>query len=98
MILPDHNNPKEQDKQFEEMNYPKNQDIFNKEKHVPLDNNGRPIEDQEKNDDMEMNLDVPGSELDNEQENIGSEDEENNYWSTSDNDDDHEEQNDDVLG
>ncbi|MFY7909988.1 MAG: hypothetical protein ACOVO2_10570 [Emticicia sp.] len=27
------------------------------------------------------NLDVPGSELDNEQENIGSEDEENNYYS-----------------
>lgn len=26
-------------------------------------------------------LDVPGSELDNEQENIGSEDEENNYYS-----------------
>ena len=27
------------------------------------------------------NLDVPGSELDNQQENIGSEDEENNYYS-----------------
>ena len=28
-----------------------------------------------------MNLDVPGSELDNSEEKIGSEDEENNYWS-----------------
>ncbi|HKC66827.1 MAG TPA: hypothetical protein VKG26_01220 [Bacteroidia bacterium] len=30
-------------------------------------------------------LDVPGSELDDEQENIGSEDEENNYYSLGDN-------------
>lgn len=28
-------------------------------------------------------LDVPGSELDNQQENVGSEDKENNYYSLS---------------
>lgn len=36
---------------------------------------------------MGSELDVPGSELDDVQENIGSEDEENNYYSLSDNDD-----------
>ena len=33
------------------------------------------------NDKSGKNLDIPGSELDDEQENIGSEDEENNYYS-----------------
>jgi hypothetical protein len=33
-------------------------------------------------------LDVPGSELDDDQEIIGSEDEENNYYSLGDNQDD----------
>lgn len=37
---------------------------------------------QESNDDMPgSGLDVPGSELDDEQENVGNEDEENNYYS-----------------
>ena len=33
------------------------------------------------NEDMDLDLDVPGSELDDEAENIGEEDEENNYYS-----------------
>lgn len=33
------------------------------------------------------NLDIPGSEMDDDLEDIGSEDEENNYYSLSDNDD-----------
>lgn len=37
--------------------------------------------------DEEDDLDIPGSESDDEQENIGSEDEENNFYSLSDNDD-----------
>ena len=41
-----------------------------------------------KNDVSGSDLDVPGSELDDEQENIGSEDEENNYYSIGG--DDHE--------
>jgi hypothetical protein len=40
--------------------------------------------DKENNDNMEEDLDVPGSELDDQQEEIGSEDEENNYYSESD--------------
>ena len=38
--------------------------------------------EKESNDDASgSNLDIPGSELDDEQENIGNEDEENNYYS-----------------
>ncbi|HLP72191.1 MAG TPA: hypothetical protein VK155_04750 [Bacteroidales bacterium] len=37
--------------------------------------------------DEEDDLDIPGSESDDEQEEIGSEDEENNFYSLSDNDD-----------
>ena len=42
----------------------------------------RQIFGEEFNDDeFGRNLDVPGSELDDEQENVGNEDEENNYYS-----------------
>lgn len=41
--------------------------------------------DIDKEDITGNDLDVPGSELDDEQEKIGSEDEENNYYSESDN-------------
>lgn len=34
-----------------------------------------------------VNLDIPGSEMDDDLEDVGSEDEENNYYSLSDNDD-----------
>ena len=37
-------------------------------------------------DSLDSGLDIPGSELDDEQEKIGSEDEENNYYSLSDDD------------
>lgn len=41
-----------------------------------------PLNEKEFEDDMSGDdLDVPGSELDDEQENVGSEDEENNYYS-----------------
>ena len=49
-----------------------------------FDRNNRSGTDNEKDfDDDESggDLDIPGSELDDEQENIGSEDEENNYYS-----------------
>ena len=93
------NNKEEQNEKLREMNYNPEEDIFNKDKTVPLDADGNPILDGEEHNeyDMEMDLDVPGSNADNDSEEIGSEDEENNYWSTSDNDDDHEEQNDDLL-
>ncbi len=82
------NNIKEQNEQLREMNYDADQDIFSNQKRVRVDENGVPLDEEEEQDDMEMNIDVPGSELDNDQEEIGSEDEENNYWSLGG--DDHE--------
>jgi hypothetical protein len=76
--------------------YPANEDIYNqsqKEENINPDENpemddsvgvdkgstdkARDFEDDFSGDD----LDVPGSELDDEQESIGNEDEENNYYS-----------------
>ncbi len=91
-------NTNEQDRKLEQMDYNPNEDIFNKEEHIPLDGDGNPILNEDSDDDkIDKGLDIPGVEDDDDMEDIGSEDEENNYWSTSDNDDDHEETNDDVL-
>ena len=90
-------NKKQQDRNLREMDYNSEDDIFNQEEHISLDENGNPIYDENVEDlDMEMNLDVPGSNEDNAMEEVGSEDEENNYWSLSDQDD-HEEENDDLV-
>lgn len=92
------NSPKEQDRKLDQMDYNPNEDIFRQEKHIPLDGDGVPFEDEEIDEDkIDKGLDIPGVEDDDEMEDIGSEDEENNYWSLSDNEDDHEEENDDVL-
>jgi hypothetical protein len=74
--------------------YPAGDDIYNKgkeEKDLDPENPSEIKESIEKsgernkkNSDEDTtgdNLDVPGSELDDDQENIGSEDEENNYYS-----------------
>lgn len=72
--------------------YPAEEDIYNKSKEEkeldpediskkksPNVGEGKP---NEKNDGLTgSDLDVPGSELDDDQEDIGSEDEENNYYS-----------------
>ncbi len=90
-------NKKQQDRNLREMDYNSEDDIFNQEEHISLDENGNPIYDENVEDlDMEMNLDAPGSNEDNAMEEVGSEDEENNYWSLSDQDD-HEEENDDLV-
>lgn len=89
-------NRKEQDRKLKQMDYNPNEDLFNKEKHISLDGDGNPIEDKDF-DEMEMNLDVPGSDDDNAMQEVGTEDEENNYWSLSDNEDDHEEKNTDLI-
>lgn len=99
--MEDKNSKQEQDEQLREMNYDSSEDIFEQQKEVAMDENGNVIEegnlrDQNFYDGMEMDLDVPGSDLDDEQEGIGSEDEENNYWSLSDQDD-HEEENEDLI-
>lgn len=77
----DPNNKKEQDENLERMNYPENEDIFNQEAHVTLDGDGIPETDSVSNDEITDGLDIPGSEMDDQQQIIGSEDEENNYWS-----------------
>ncbi len=76
--------------------YPASEDIYNKSEEVDSINpeNISPIREPGENDAAEANnekdfdddvsggdLDIPGSELDDDQENIGSEDEENNYYS-----------------
>lgn len=91
------NNTNEQNRKLEEMDYSPGEDIFSREKHIPLDGDGNPILNDEDDDRIDGGLDIPGTEDDDEMEEIGSEDEENNYWSLSDNEDDHEEENDDVV-
>ncbi|MEN2283421.1 hypothetical protein AAGF08_14845 [Algoriphagus sp. SE2] len=74
--------------------YPPSEDIYNKaKKEINVDpenptkkkkpkKKGRGLNEKDFKDDMSGDdLDVPGSELDDQQERIGSEDEENNYYS-----------------
>lgn len=56
---------------------PKEEDVFNADKVVPLD-------DEEENTDLDMDLDIPGADADDADEAIGNEDEENNYYSLPD--------------
>lgn len=70
------NTKEEQDRKTEQMDYPASEDIFNRETPVSLEETGK-IQKEE----MDMNLDVPGSAADDEMQDVGSEDEENNYWS-----------------
>ena len=82
--------------------YPEDEDIYNKgqdDRDVDPDDisktkaptGGEEVLEIDETDDIKDesgNLDVPGSELDDEQEEVGSEDEENNYYSIGG--DDHE--------
>ncbi|SRX55451.1 hypothetical protein [Aequorivita sp. CIP111184] len=74
--------------------YPPSEDIYNKEKEetelnpedpsktkTPNEAEGTPNEKGFKDDKSGDDLDIPGSELDDQQESVGSEDEENNYYS-----------------
>lgn len=91
------NKEKEIEHNLEELNYPSSEDIYSKE--VPITNadvekisTNDQLNTEENlwnenafdNENMGSDLDVPGSELDNKQENIGSEDEENNFYSNAD--------------
>lgn len=89
------------EKNLNELDYPSNEDIYNngdKLENINPDNintektitkKGNAWQenafDVGKEDKMGGDLDVPGSELDDQQEKIGSEDEENNYYSEGDN-------------
>lgn len=59
--------------------YPEGEDIFEQEERILSDKVGQ--EEDEREPSLDEGLDVPGSELDDTQEDVGSEDEENNYYS-----------------
>lgn len=65
--------------------YNEEEDIYKQEKEVPLDDEDDPGLKKTGNKDKEVtpgdDLDIPGAELDDEDEAIGEEDEENNYYS-----------------
>ena len=91
---------KELEKNLEELDYNPKEDIFNKEEAIPMDGDGNPITNPNNvADEMPYGLDIPGSEDDDNFEQITSQipDEENEYYSLSDNEDDHEEPNEDLI-
>ena len=91
---------KELEKNLEELDYNPKEDIFNKEEAIPMDGDGNPIANPNNViDEMPYGLDIPGSEDDDNFEQITSQipDEENEYYSLSDNEDDHEETNEDLI-
>lgn len=62
--------------------YPDNEDIYRTDKEEKdLDPEDVTKKKSSNESSLDKNLDVPGSELDDELEDIGSEDEENNYYS-----------------
>lgn len=62
--------------------YPPKEDIYYNEKREEFTAENFPGEDlQEPDPSLDKDLDIPGSELDDKNENIGEEDEENNYYS-----------------
>ncbi|TDO68790.1 hypothetical protein EV143_11910 [Flavobacterium chryseum] len=84
------------ERNLENLEYPATEDIYNQEDKLedidPEGISGERIINQDNNHEWKQNsdklgndLDVPGSELDDELEDIGSEDEENNFYSEGDN-------------
>ncbi len=65
-------NKEEQERKLEEMDYNPSEDIFNKEEYVPLDGDGNPMTNENQNDGMPYGLDIPGSEDDDNFEQITS--------------------------
>ena len=62
--------------------YPESEDIYHTDKEeIDLDPEDPAKKKQTNETSLDKNLDVPGSELDDEQEDTGNEDEENNYYS-----------------
>ena len=97
MINSEDNNPIKEDqieRNLENLDYPSNEDIYNQEDKLedidPEGISGERIVNQDNHewkqnsDKIGNDLDIPGSELDDEQEEIGSEDEENNFYSEGD--------------
>ena len=72
-----------EDEKFPLPVYKEKDDIYNREKEVPLKNEDDPVETGSGNNDNNPgnDLDIPGAESDDLNEAIGEEDEENNYYS-----------------
>ena len=69
--------PLSEDEKFPLPIYTSEEDIYKKEKEIPFEETG----DNKLNAKLSEDLDVPGADLDDENEEIGEEDEENNYYS-----------------
>jgi hypothetical protein len=70
--------------------YDREDDIYiraKEEDEIDPENTSKRKSSDYRKDSFEDDLDIPGSELDDDLEEIGNEDEENNYYSLSDNDD-----------
>lgn len=84
------------ERNLEELDYPASEDIYtNEDKLEDIDPEGisgeRIINPESNNNEWKQNsdklgndLDIPGSELDDQEEEVGSEDEENNFYSEGD--------------
>lgn len=91
------NSEQEQERRLEQRDYKPSEDIFSQEEYISLDGDGKPIFNENTEDDtLDKGLDIPGADDQAGTNDIG-EDEENSYWGYSDNEDDHEEQNDDLI-
>lgn len=73
----------DEEKKFPVPVYEDKDDIYNREKEVPLkdEDNTEKIRSVDSNKGTADDLDIPGTELDDTDETIGEEDEENNYYS-----------------
>jgi hypothetical protein len=83
------------ERNLENLDYPETEDIYNQQENLedidPEEISGERIilnpevhEWKQNSDKLGNDLDIPGSELDDVQEEIGSEDEENNFYSEAD--------------
>jgi len=85
------------ERNLDNLDYPANEDIYNQEEKLEdidpegisgertvINNDNYDNEWKQNSDKIGNDLDIPGSELDDEQEDIGSEDEENNFYSEGD--------------
>jgi hypothetical protein len=73
----DKKEPLSDDEKFPLPIYTAEEDIYSKEKEIPF----KEKDEKKLNAKLSNDLDVPGAELDDEDEEIGEEDEENNYYS-----------------
>ena len=85
------------ERNLENLEYPATEDIYNQEEkledidpegisgeRIVINNDNYDNEWKQNSDKIGNALDIPGSELDDDQEEIGSEDEENNFYSEAD--------------